>query len=133
LATAVLDTPTPSFFSPTTMRGPIGPGEADGGLAAQNGQLVAQHENLSVIGHVIQPMNEEQLGDAPEEPVEEGQCHERRASPSASLLVKSAHGIIALSRVSPGTFRLLRTEMWRLLRSLVSRADFQAHLWERIR
>jgi hypothetical protein len=58
-------------------------------LTAQNGQLVAQHENLRVLGHLIHPMNEDQLGDPPEEPVEEGQGHERRTSPSASWLVKS--------------------------------------------
>src|ERR1019366_4539073 len=79
--------------------GPIGPGEAGtGDLTTQNCQLVAQHENLRVLGHLVHPIHEDQLEDAPEEPVEEGQRRELRASPSASWLVKSGRRVNALFR-----------------------------------
>src|ERR1039458_9718015 len=46
--------------------GPVGPAEAGtGDLAAQHGQLVAEHEDLSILGRGIHPMDANDLNDAP--------------------------------------------------------------------
>jgi hypothetical protein len=51
--------------------GPVGPAESGtGDLAAQHGQLVAEHEDLSVLGRGIHPMDANDLNDAPDETVE---------------------------------------------------------------
>jgi hypothetical protein len=74
--------------------GPVGPGEAGtGDLAAQRGQLVAEYEDLSVLGRGIHPMDANDLYDAPDETEEEGQGHDRQASPSLLWLVKLGQGV----------------------------------------
>ncbi len=56
----------------------VGPGEAGtGDLPAKHGQLVAKHEDLRVRGRGIHPMDANDLNDAPDETIEEGQGHER--------------------------------------------------------
>jgi hypothetical protein len=56
--------------------GPVGPGEAGtGDLPVQHGQLVAEYEDLSILGRGIHPMDANDLNDAPDETVEEGQGH----------------------------------------------------------
>src|ERR1700689_4828622 len=50
----------------------IRPGEAGtGGLAPEHGQLMAQHENLCVLGHRAHPVNVDRLEEATDESVEE--------------------------------------------------------------
>src|ERR1035437_7494969 len=56
--------------------GPVGPGEAGtGDLPVQHGQLMAEHEDLRLLGRGIHPMDANNLNDAPDETVEEGQGH----------------------------------------------------------
>jgi hypothetical protein len=66
---------------------------ASGTRPAQHGQLVAEHEDLSVLGRGIHPMDMNDHNDAPDETVEQGQGHDRRASPSVLLLVKLRQGV----------------------------------------
>ena len=67
----------------------IRPGEAGtGDLALEHGELMAQHEDLGVLGHAVHPVDADRLCDATDEAVEEGERHGRRASPSSSCLVK---------------------------------------------
>ena len=73
--------------------GPVGPGEAGmGDLPVQHGQLVAEHEDLRVLGLGIHPMDANDLNDAPDETVEQGEGYDRQASPSVSWLVKVGQG-----------------------------------------
>ena len=87
--------------------GPVGPSEAGtGDLPVQHGQLVAEYEDLSVLGRGIHPMDANDLNDAPDETVEEGQGHDRQASPSVLRLVKLGQGVFGpfthqLERVPP--------------------------------
>ena len=56
--------------------GTVGPGEAGtGDLAAEHGQLVAEHEDLGILGRGIRPVDANDLEDASDETVEEGQGH----------------------------------------------------------
>jgi hypothetical protein len=48
---------------------------------------------LGVLGRGIHPMDENDLNDAPDETVEEGQGHDRQASPSLLWLVKLGQGV----------------------------------------
>jgi len=67
---------------------PIRPGEArTGDLPLEHGELVAQHEDLGVLGQGVHPVDTYRLGDATDEAIEEGERHRRRASFSASCLV----------------------------------------------
>jgi hypothetical protein len=55
---------------------PIRPPEAGTGeLAAQHGQLLAQHEDLRVLGDGVHPADPDQLDDASDESVEEAERH----------------------------------------------------------
>jgi hypothetical protein len=57
--------------------GPVGPSEAGtGDLPAKHGQLVAQNEDLSVLGRGIHPVDTNDLEHAPDEPIEKGESHE---------------------------------------------------------
>ncbi len=68
---------------------PVRPPQAGtGDLAAQHSQLVAQHEDLRVLGDVVHPVDPDQLDDASDESVEEAEGHGAGASSSASCLVK---------------------------------------------
>ena len=58
------------------------------GLALEHGQLMAQHEDLGVLGYAVHLVDADRLCDATDEVVEEGERHRRRASPSSSFLVK---------------------------------------------
>jgi hypothetical protein len=74
--------------------GPVGPGEVGtGDLAVQHGQLVAEHEDLRLLGRGIHPMDANNLNDAPDETVEEGQGHDRQASSSVLWLVNLGQGV----------------------------------------
>ena len=69
---------------------PIRPPQAGtSDLAAQHRQLVAQHEDLRVLGDVVHPVDPDQLGDASDESVEEAKGHGAEASFSASWLIKA--------------------------------------------
>ena len=60
-----------------------------GDLAAQHSQLVAQHEDLCVLGEGVHPVDPEHLDDASDQAVEEAEGHGAGASSSgASFLVK---------------------------------------------
>ena len=79
----------PSFTrdepSEDTDEGSIRPGEAGtGGLALQHGKLVAQHEDLGVLGHSVHLVDTDRFGDAKDKAVEKGERHSRRAWPSRS-------------------------------------------------
>ncbi len=68
---------------------PIRPAEPGAGdLPAQHGELVAQHEDLRVLGHGVPPASRDQLNDASDQTVEEAERHGTGASPTASSLVK---------------------------------------------
>ena len=55
---------------------PVGPRESGPtDLAAQDGQLVAEQEDLRLLGRGVHPMDTEQPEDATDESVEVGQCH----------------------------------------------------------
>ena len=57
--------------------GTVGPGEAGtGDLAAKHGQLVAQHKDLGILGRSIRPVDANDLEQAPEQTVEEGEGHD---------------------------------------------------------
>ena len=71
---------------------------ASGTRPAQHGQLVAEHEDLRVLGLGIHPMGANDLNDAPDETVEQGQDQERQVSPSVSWLVKLGQGVLDPSR-----------------------------------
>ena len=43
-------------------------------MPAQNGQLVAQHEDLGVLGDGVHPVDPDQLDDASDQAVEEAEC-----------------------------------------------------------
>ena len=58
-------------------------------MATQHSQLLAQHEDLRVLGDVVHPVDPDQLDDASDESVEEAEGHGAEASFSASLLVKA--------------------------------------------
>src|SRR5665811_647650 len=74
--------------------GPVGPGEAGtGDLPVQHGQLVAEYEDLSVLGRGIHPMDANDLNDAPDGTVEKGQGHDQQASPSVLWLVKLGQAV----------------------------------------
>src|SRR5450759_3071912 len=72
----------------------IGPGEAGtGDLPVQHGQLMAEYQDLSVLGRGIHPMDANDLNDASEETVEKGQGHDQQASPSVLWLVKQGQAV----------------------------------------
>src|SRR5450759_2052888 len=74
--------------------GPVGPSEAGtGDLPVQHSQLVAEYEDLSVLGRGIHPMDANDLNDASEETVEKGQGHDQQASPSLLWLVKLGQAV----------------------------------------
>ncbi len=53
--------------------GPVGPGETGtGDLPVQHGQLVAEHEDLRVLGRGIQSVDTNGFDDASDQAVEEG-------------------------------------------------------------
>ena len=75
-------------------QGPIGPGETGAGdLSAHHGQLVAQHQDLGILGRSIRPVDANDLENAPDKPVEERQGHGARASLSSFWLVKLRRGV----------------------------------------
>jgi hypothetical protein len=74
-----------------------------GDLPVQHGQLVAEHEDLRVLGRGIHPMDANDLNDVPDETAEEGQGHDRQASPSV-WLDKVGQG-------DSGPFRLFPTDV----------------------
>ena len=45
-------------------------------LTAQDRQLVAEHEDLGVLGEIIHPMDAHELGDAADQEVEEAERHD---------------------------------------------------------
>jgi hypothetical protein len=59
------------------------------GLALEHGQLVAQHEDLGVLGHRVHLVDADCSDKSTDEAVEEGERHGQRASFSASCLVNS--------------------------------------------
>ena len=57
--------------------GTVGPGEAGtGDLAAYHSQLVAQNQDLCILGRSIRPVDANDLEHASEQTVEEGQSHD---------------------------------------------------------
>jgi hypothetical protein len=78
---------------------PVGPGEAGtGDLAAEDGQLVAKHEDLGVLGGAVHAMDPKQFGHAADQAVQEAERHGPGASPSRSWLVKPKIGWLDPSR-----------------------------------
>ena len=78
---------------------PIGPGEAGPpDLAAEHCQLVAQDEDLGILGDVAQMVRTDELKDPPEETVQERQGHGRAYWPDASELVRHKMLVIGLFR-----------------------------------
>jgi hypothetical protein len=59
----------------------------------QHSQLVAEHEDLSVLGRGIHPMDANDLNDAPDDTVEKGQGHDQQASPRLLWLVTLGQAI----------------------------------------
>jgi hypothetical protein len=59
-----------------------------GDLAAQNGELVAQHEDLRVLGHGVHAVGPDQLDDASDNSIDEAERHGVAASSRPSCLVK---------------------------------------------
>src|ERR1035437_3041827 len=93
--------------------GTVGPGESGtGDLPAQHGQLVAEYEDLSVLGRGIHPMDANDLNDAPDETVEEGQGHDRQASPSVLWLVKLGQAVSGPFRQVVGPGRAIWPQLW---------------------
>jgi len=67
----------------------VRPGEAGSGdLTLEHGLLMAQHEDLGVLGHAVHLVDADHLCEATDEAVGEGERHRWRASPSSSCLVK---------------------------------------------
>ena len=68
---------------------PVGPGELrSADLTSQHSQLVAKHQDLSVLGDVVHPMQPSELNEATDQAVEEGEGHGPAGSLPRSLLVK---------------------------------------------
>ena len=57
-------------------------------MAAEDCQLVAQDEDLRVLGGGVHLVETEQLEDARDQPMEQAECHGRGASPDQSPLVE---------------------------------------------
>ena len=67
----------------------IRPGEVEpADLTLEHGELVAEHQDLCVLGGVVHPEDPEQFDDAADQAVEEAERHGRGASLSLSWLVK---------------------------------------------
>ena len=88
--------------------GTVGPSEAGTcDLPVQHGQLVAQNEDLGVLGRGIHPMDAKDLNDAPDETLEKGQGHDQQASPSLLWLIKLGQAVSGPFRPSTTTAVLL--------------------------
>ena len=72
--------------------GPGEPGSCD--LAAQDGQLVAEHQDLRILGDGVHPVDAQELDDATDQAVEEAERHGVAGSPSRSCLVKPTIGLL---------------------------------------
>jgi hypothetical protein len=59
-----------------------------GNLAPEDGQLMAQHKDLGILGQSVRLMNPDSFEHAVDEAIEEGKPHRQRASLSRSHLVK---------------------------------------------
>lgn len=60
---------------------PIGPGEPQtGALAAHDGELVAEQNDLRVLGGVAHLVHPDELDDVPEQTAEEAESHNQRDS-----------------------------------------------------
>jgi hypothetical protein len=58
---------------------PIGPAEPGAGdLAAQDGELLAKHQNLRVLGDGVHVVDAQELDDATDQAVEEAERHGRQ-------------------------------------------------------
>ena len=72
--------------------GPAEPGSCD--LAAQDGQLVAEHQDLGVLGDGVHPVDAQELDDATDQAVEEAERHGAAGSLVRSCLVKPTIGLL---------------------------------------
>jgi hypothetical protein len=64
-------------------------GEAGtGDLALEHSQLMAQPEDLCVLGHAVHLVDADRLCKATDDPIQEGERHRWRASPNSSCPVK---------------------------------------------
>ena len=67
----------------------IRPGETgSGNLTLEHGELVAEHQDLCVLGGVVHPEDPEQFDDSADYAVQEAERHGRGASLSPSWRVK---------------------------------------------
>ena len=70
---------------------PVGPGETGSGdLAAEDSQLLAEHQDLGILGGGVHPVDAHEVDDTTDQAVEEAEGHEAAASPARSSLVKRA-------------------------------------------
>jgi hypothetical protein len=68
---------------------PVGPREPrSSDLAAEDGELVSEHEDLGILGDVAHPMQPSGLDDATDKAIEEAEGHDSAGSPPRSWLVK---------------------------------------------
>ncbi len=75
---------------------PVRPLEAGtGDLGAQNGELVAQHKELRVLGDGARAADSDQLDDLTDKSIEEAERHGAAAASSASSLVNRCDQVIA--------------------------------------
>jgi len=78
---------------------PVSPGEAGtGDLAAHDGELVSEDEDLCILGHGVHPVHPDTLEDATDQTVEETERHSERACWDASWLVKLCVAFLDPSR-----------------------------------
>ena len=74
---------------------PVRPGEAGtGDLAAQDGELVSEDEDLGVLGHRVYPVHPDTLKHATDQAVEETERHGGRDWSDASSLVKAGVALL---------------------------------------
>lgn len=71
----------------------VGPAEAGSGdLTAQDGQLLAEHEDLRGLGEGVHPMDAHELEDLTDQAVEEAKRHGPAGSPFRSCRSSSGSG-----------------------------------------
>ena len=69
---------------------PVRPGETrSGDVATEHSELVAEHEDLGVLGDLVHPMQPSELDDTADKAVEEAKRHGPAGFPLRSWLVKS--------------------------------------------
>jgi hypothetical protein len=69
-----------------------------GDLAAKDGHLVVEHEDLGVLGHFAHPLQLEQLDEATDQAGEKAERHGQPRSPAPWFLIKIENRVVGSFR-----------------------------------